>query len=440
MIRAAATLLFKSLEQTGAQQVPLSELAEKPQYGFTASAFSEEVGPKLVRITDLQGGRIDWEMVPYCQCPEPENYLLKPNDLLFARTGATTGKTYLVAEPRSAVFASYLIRTQPKNGIKAGYLYSFFQSENYWSQIIEEKEGSAQPNVNGQKLMTLTLPVCSPELQESISDFLEAVRGRQDGSKVSLPELPPPLTDQRRIVARIEELIEKINEARTLRRQAAGEGEVLPGAQAKKLFDQFSERHSVEAIADVRGGIQKSPTRAPGENPARYLTVAHVQRNRVLTIDPRYFEVTPEELDRWRLLPGDVLIIEGNGSAEQIGRTALFRGEIENCVHQNHVIRMRPDQQRVVPDFLNCFLNSPAGQDAVQAQSRTTSGLRTLSVGRIKRILVPVPSVSEQRYIVAELDALQAQVDALKKLQAETAAELDALLPSILDKAFKGEL
>jgi len=277
-------------------------------------------------------------------------------------------------------------------------------------------------------------------LQESISDFLEAVRGRQDGSKVSLPELPPPLTDQRRIVARIEELIEKINEARTLRRQAAGEGEVLPGAQAKKLFDQFSERHSVEAIADVRGGIQKSPTRAPGENPARYLTVAHVQRNRVLTIDPRYFEVTPEELDRWRLLPGDVLIIEGNGSAEQIGRTALFRGEIENCVHQNHVIRMRPDQQRVVPDFLNCFLNSPAGQDAVQAQSRTTSGLRTLSVGRIKRILVPVPSVSEQRYIVAELDALQAQVDALKKLQAETAAELDALLPSILDKAFKGEL
>jgi len=118
----------------------------------------------------------------------------------------------------------------------------------------------------------------------------------------------------------------------------------------------------------------------------------------------------------------------------------LFRGEIENCVHQNHVIRIRPNQQNVLPEFLNTFLNSPAGQDAVQGQSRTSSGLRTLSVGRIKAIAVPVAPLAEQRRIVAELDALQAEVDALKRLQAETAAELDALLPAILDRAFKGEL
>jgi len=140
------------------------------------------------------------------------------------------------------------------------------------------------------------------------------------------------------------------------------------------------------------------------------------------------------------LLAGDVLIIEGNGSADPIGGTALFRGEIENCVHQNHVIRIRPNQQNVLPEFLNTFLNSPAGQDAVQGQSRTSSGLRTLSVGRIKAIAVPVAPLAEQRRIVAELDALQAEVDALKRLQAETAAELDALLPAILDRAFKGEL
>ena len=165
-----------------------------------------------------------------------------------------------------------------------------------------------------------------------------------------------------------------------------------------------------------------------------------MQRNHILTNDPRYFEVTPTELERWRLWPGDVLIIEGNGSAEQIGRTALFRGEIQDCVHQNHVIRIRPECQKMMPEFLNCFLNSPMGQDEVQTRSRTTSGLRTLSVGRIKGIHVPVPPLSEQRRIVKELDALQARVDALKKLQAETAVDLDALLPSILDKAFEGEL
>ena len=254
-------------------------------------------------------------------------------------------------------------------------------------------------------------------------------------------EIPlPPLAEQRRVVARIEALAAQIHEARTLRHQATEEAEALAGSSASKLFKNCRERQPIEAIAEVRGGIQKGPHRTPGANPVRYLTVAHVHRNKILMDSPRYFEVSPEELERWRLLRGDVLIIEGNGSADQIGRTALFRGEIENCVHQNHVIRIRPDQQRLAPDFLNCFMNSPAGQDAVQSQSRTTSGLRSLSVGRIKAITVPIPPLAEQRRIVAELDALQAEVDALKRLQTETAAELAALLPAILDKAFKGEL
>ncbi|MBI4323832.1 MAG: restriction endonuclease subunit S [Chloroflexi bacterium] len=237
-----------------------------------------------------------------------------------------------------------------------------------------------------------------------------------------------------------EELAAQIHEARTLRHQAAEEAEALPAASASKLFQECQAHSPIEAIAEVRGGIQKGPHRAPGANPVRYLTVAHVHRNRILTDSPRYFEVSPEELERWCLLRGDVLIIEGNGSADQIGRTALFRGEIEDCVHQNHVSRIRPDQQRVSPEFLNSFLNSPAGQEGVQSQSRTSSGLRSLSVGRIKAIPVPVPPLAEQRRIVAELDALHAKVDALKRLQAETAAELAAFLPAILDRAFKGEL
>jgi type I restriction enzyme S subunit len=76
----------------------------------------------------------------------------------------------------------------------------------------------------------------------------------------------------------------------------------------------------------------------------------------------------------------------------------------------------------------------------MRERGRTTSGLFNLSVGRIKDIDVPVPALPEQRRIVAYLDDLQAQVDTLKALQANSAAELDALLPSVLDKAFKGEL
>lgn len=252
--------------------------------------------------------------------------------------------------------------------------------------------------------------------------------------------LLPALVEQRRIVARIDELAAQVDEVCALRKESIEETEALSGASAAQLFNQCREFLPIDAIAEVRGGIQKGPHRTPGQNPVRYLTVAHVHRNKILTDSPRYFEVSQEELERWRLLRGDVLIIEGNGSADQIGRTALFSGEIENCVHQNHVIRIRPDQRKVLPEFLNTFLNSPAGRDAVQGQSRTSSGLRSLSVGRIKAISVPVPPLVEQRRIVADQGALQAEVDALKSLQAESAAEVDALLPAILDRAFKGEL
>ncbi len=252
----------------------------------------------------------------------------------------------------------------------------------------------------------------------------------------------PVLSEQRRIVARLEALAAKVEMARGLQQQAAKGAEVLSGSGAVKAFRALDEANTlpIKKIAEVRGGLQKSPKRIPLNYPVRYLTVAHVQRNSILLSDPRYFEMPPDELEQRRLRSGDVLIIEGNGSADQIGRTAVFRGEIEPCVHQNHVICIRPDQDKIDSEYLNVFLNSPVGRDKVKSQSRTTSGLLSLSMGRIKEIHIPVPSLSEQRRIVAYLDDLQAKVDSLKDLQAETAAELDALLPSILDKAFKGKL
>ncbi|MBD2692810.1 restriction endonuclease subunit S [Anabaena catenula] len=442
MVRAASTIIFNTLNKTGCSIVSLLELAENPQYGFTASASLEEVGVKFVRITDLKDGGISWDTVPYCKCDEPEKYLIYPNDILFARTGATTGKTHLVKEAPHAVFASYLIRIRPKPLVEPEYLYSFFQSDSYWTQILEEKEGSAQPNVNGQKLMNILVPMIDSKIQVGISKFLEVVRKRQDGSFEELPELPPPLEEQRRIVARVEELVGKIEEVRSLRQKALEETEALVNSSAAKVFAELdtADFYQIDDISEVKGGIQKSSARTPGANPRRYITVAHVQRNSIDTADPRYFEVSDEELYRWRLIAGDVLVIEGNGSPDHIGRAALFRGEIENCVHQNHVIRIRPNTVYITPEYLNTYLNSPIGKDQMLELSRTTSGLFTLSVGRIKSIKIPVPPLPEQRRIVAYLDELQTKIDTIKQFRKEAIKELDALLPSILDKAFKGEL
>jgi type I restriction enzyme S subunit len=288
----------------------------------------------------------------------------------------------------------------------------------------------------------------------SLSRVWEEVQGNSSGStptsRLRLKEpqllsmqLPlPPLDEQRRIVARIEELAARIEEARGLRREAAAEAGAIWGAAAAVLLGVIvnTVHTPIGKVAEVRGGIQKGPHRVAGQNPIRYLTVAHVHRNHISLNDPRYFEVNPDELKRWLLKPGDVLIVEGNGSADQIGRAALFRGEIHTCVHQNHVIRIRPDLTQVDPEYLNVYLNSPVGQEVVQARSRTTSGLNILSIGRINSIEIPVPPLVEQRCMVAYLDGVQSKADRLKQLQAETAAELDALLPSVLDKAFRGEL
>lgn len=268
-------------------------------------------------------------------------------------------------------------------------------------------------------------------------------RNRLKEDKLLSMRIPlPPLEEQQRIVAQIEGLAAKIEKAQELHREAEEEAEATYSSEAFTVLTALSDVKVmlIENIAEVRGGIQKSPSRIPGSNPVRYLTVAHVHRNHISLEDPRFFEVSPAELNTLKLEAGDVLVIEGNGSEDQIGRTALFRGEIDPCVHQNHVIRVRPNQEQIDPEYLNFYLNSPLGQQEIQSRSRTTSGLRTLSVGRIKQIKVVVPPLSVQKRVVAYFYDLQSKVDILKRKQAEISAELDAILPAILDKAFKGEL
>ncbi len=149
----------------------VSELCEKPQYGYTASATTEQIGPRFLRITDIQNGSVNWETVPYCDCPKPEKYLLQKDDILFARTGPT-GRSFLVEECPIAVFASYLIRLRVCEWVTPQYLYAFFQSPYYWAQVLENTIGSAQPNCNATKLANLKVPIPPPAEQQSIVNYL----------------------------------------------------------------------------------------------------------------------------------------------------------------------------------------------------------------------------------------------------------------------------
>lgn len=146
----------------------LGDYLESTQYGYTASAI-DSGNCKLLRITDINNGRVDWGKVPFCNCDTLEKYRLKNNDILVARTGGTTGKSFIVEDIWvDAVFASYLIRLRPKNGVVPEFLYAFLNSYLFWSQITEMKGGSAQPNVNAEKLKTVIIPSCNEEVQNLV--------------------------------------------------------------------------------------------------------------------------------------------------------------------------------------------------------------------------------------------------------------------------------
>ncbi|MGO4988535.1 restriction endonuclease subunit S [Gallicola sp. Sow4_E12] len=140
------------------------------QYGYTESACLEEIGPKFLRITDIQEGSVNWNKVPYCKIDDKnfEKYFLQKRDIVVARTGATTGKSYLIRDEVNSVFASYLIRVTINNREKLDedYLYQYFQSPLYWEQITDLSQGIALPGVNAKKLKTMKVPI--PSLEEQL--------------------------------------------------------------------------------------------------------------------------------------------------------------------------------------------------------------------------------------------------------------------------------
>ena len=203
----------------------------KIHYGYTAKTAKEKIGPKYLRITDIQNNVVNWGNVPYCQISSEKipKFLLYSNDLIFARTGATVGKSFLVKNPPKSVFASYLIRIILSTKISAKYVEYFFKSGLYWKQIRSKSIGIAQPSFNANKL-----------------------------SKIQI--LLPPLNEQKRIVAKLESIFAQID--------AVKEQLEMMTSQTKFASDSFNMLRSSVLKQALEG---KLVPQDPHDEPAEVL-------------------------------------------------------------------------------------------------------------------------------------------------------------------------
>lgn len=444
---AAATVCLLQLAKAGTQERTLDEICFSPQYGFTASASVQPCGPRFVRITDIRAGTVDWQTVPFCNCPNPSAYELTSGDILIARSGSV-GKSFMVTKvPESAVFASYMIRLRARAGTAPSYVYWCLQSQQFWQQIMGARRGSAMKNINGKMLASLRFPHPDTSIQNAMVTFLEGFRERLRGGVRALPELPPPLSEQPRIVARIEELATKIEEARGLRRETVEANPTIIRTTVSSIDTDLLASYGTVRLDQLasqdKGSMRSGPFGSSllhsefVEEGVPAIGIEDVQENRFVL--SRRWHVTHQkatELARFRIKPADILItVMGT-----LGRTCVVPNDVPHMISTKHVWTVTLNPDRAFGPWVSYWLNFSARVRTDLLGQTTGTAIGGLNGQKIRAVNLPSIPLPEQRDTVTYLDDLQAKVDALKRLQTETAAEMNALLPSILDKAFRGEL
>jgi type I restriction enzyme S subunit len=256
----------------------------------------------------------------------------------------------------------------------------------------------------------------------------------------SIPIPLPPLEEQRRIVARVEELMSRIREAKRLRQEAKEEAERLWQSILSETFPkpgtELPEGWQWVRLGEVCSKPQYGLTQAASQEPVgpKFVRITDITSGQINWETVPYCRVDRRALEKYRLAEGDLLFAR-SGS---IGATLLIREKPPyDAVFASYLIRVRVNHSVVLPEFVDLFIKSSFGQIQLIPQG---AAQKNINAKLIQQLLIPVPPLEEQRRIVAYFQDVQGKIRALKEVQAQTEAELKRLEQAILDKAFRGEL
>ena len=415
-------------------------LSESIQYGYNAPA-QENGRIKMVRISDIQDNSVIWETVPYCDIKEGEidAYLLKPNDILFARTGGTVGKSYLVQEvPEEAIYAGYLIRTRYSNQLCPQYLKYFMESELYWSQLREGTIATAQPNCNGKTLGNMLVPIPPSHEQIRIVEKLNAVMahvieyGTIDSRSKHLNNIFPERLKKSILQEAVQGklvpqdpndepaavLLERI---RAEKQKLIAEGKIKKNKHESIIFRRDNSHYEkcgsndvciddeipfdipnswcwtrLDNIITVRGGKRLPKGEKLLESPTGhvYIRVTDMKNNSVDLNDLHYIDdKIYREISNYIITKDDIYIVIVGST---IGKVGIIPNELDGMNLTENAARLTP--YLVDKEYLLLALQTEYLQRQFLDKTNQV-GQPKLALIRLKTSLIPMPPLEEQKRI-----------------------------------------
>lgn len=249
----------------------------------------------------------------------------------------------------------------------------------------------------------------------------------------------PLISEQERIVSRIEELFSELDKAMETLRTTKKQLSVYRMSVYSSTYNDIKDMRPITDFFDITGGLTKNSKRNELQIQMPYLRVANVYYNNLDLSEIKTIGVMENEIEKCLLKKNDLLFVEGNGSKSQIGRVAIWDDSIKNCLHQNHIIKGRP-LGNMLSQYILFYLISKDGRKQIVDAAKSTSGLYTLSTNKVKGLLVPYCDLPQQKKLLDRINACLSVCDNIEKSVDTAIYQAEAMRQSILKKAFEGGL
>lgn len=398
-------------------------ISESIQYGYNASAKGKG-RIRMVRISDIHDNTVEWDTVPYCDIKEEDipQYLLHDKDILFARTGGTVGKSFLVKNvPEEAIYAGYLIRTRYSERLVPEYLKFFMESSLYWSQLRGGTIATAQPNCNGQTLSKMILPLPPFEEQRRIVakieelllyiDKYEKAWNKLEEFNKKFPDdmqksilqmaIQGKLVEQRHEEGTADELYKQIQEEK---KKFIKEGKIKKQKELSEILEDEIPFDIPESwkwcyLGEIFNHVSGKALNAKNTKGSKhkYITTSNVYWNHFELDNLKEMYYTDDEIEKYSLKMNDLLVLEGG----DVGRTAIWNSSEAYCI-QNHIHRLRP----YIPVSIQYFYYVMMYLKKTGTIAGKGIGIKGLSAGALHKIIIPLPPLEEQNRIVTKVEEL----------------------------------